>query len=239
LQERVLYDLGDARYRIGAAAVKDAPEKTIERWKAAIASYDGALKLSPKDADAKFNRDFVQRKLDALQNQQKNKPQDKPQPQDQKNDKGGKADKPSNGGKGDKANKDQNGSQGDKPDEGKDGKGGKPSSADQKGDQPGKPQPGKDGKNGSNSPPPATPNGSPSSNGEPQKPGDEKANGAPKAGQGQNGKPGTEAGQKAEPGSLSARDARALLGSLRGEERHVRFGNTTQPHSDDAPQKDW
>jgi Ca-activated chloride channel family protein len=224
LQERVLYDLGDARYRSGAATVKEAPEKTIERWKAAIASYEGALKLTPNDADAKFNRDFVKRKLAELENQQKNKPQDKPQQQNQKGDKG------------DKSNKDQNGNQGDS------GKDGKPSSADKNGAQSAKPQagkPGKDAKNGANPGQQAAPDSSPAANGQPQKPSDEKPNGDPRAAQGQNGKPGEQTGKDAAPGSLSARDARALLGSLRGDEQHVRFGNSTQQTGDDTPQKDW
>ena len=208
LQERVLYDLGDARYRVGSTTLKDAPEKTIERWKAAISSYEGALKLNPNDADAKFNRDFVKRKLAELQNkQQQKKPQDKPEPQNQKGDKG------------DKGQKDKPGDKGDT------GKGGKPSSADQKGDQAGKPQDGKDGKTGANSPPNGTPNSSPGANGQPQNPTAQKPTGDPRGAQGRNGKPGDQDGKDAEKGSLSARDARALLGSLRGEERHLRCGS--------------
>ena len=32
-------------------------------WKKAVASYESALKLNAKDADAIFNRDLVKRKL--------------------------------------------------------------------------------------------------------------------------------------------------------------------------------
>jgi Ca-activated chloride channel family protein len=223
LQERVLYDMGDARYRIGAATLKEAPEKTIERWKAAIDSYEGALKLTPNDADAIFNRDFVKRKLAELEQKQKDKPQDKPQPQNQKDGKG---------------DKDQKGAQGDKGDKGDKGKDGKSSSADQKGDQGGKPESGKNGKTASKSPQTA-PNGTPGANGQPQTPAGQKPTAGPGSAQGQNGTPGEQGDKDAAPGTLSARDARALLGSLRGDERHVRFGNSTQQGGDETPQKDW
>jgi Ca-activated chloride channel family protein len=236
LQERVLYDLGDARYRLGATTLKDAPEKTIERWKAAIDSYDGALKLTPNDADARFNRDFVKRKLAELENQQKNKPQEQPSKQNQKQ----------GGGQSDKNEKNKNGGsagQGQKGDSSNQGKDGTPKSSDQKGNQSAKPEDGKNGQAGDKP-------GKDAENGqaddkqdakgtEPTKPG---TNGPPQdkpgAMQGTGGKSGDQSGKDAAPGTLSAREARALLGSLRGDEQHVRFGNNTQ-HSDDTPQKDW
>ena len=47
-----------------------------------MASYDASLKLQPADTDAKFNRDLVQKKLDALKKQQQQK-QDEQKKQDQ------------------------------------------------------------------------------------------------------------------------------------------------------------
>jgi Ca-activated chloride channel family protein len=91
MQEDAYYDLGNARYRLGQATLtKDRPG-TIDVWKTAVASYDGALALQPKDADARFNRDLVARRLAALeeqerQNQQQKNQQQKNQP-DQKNQK--------------------------------------------------------------------------------------------------------------------------------------------------------
>jgi Ca-activated chloride channel family protein len=225
LQERVLYDLGDARYRLGATTLKDAPEKTIERWKAAISSYEGALKLTPNDADAKFNRDFVKRKLAELENKQKDKPQDKPQRQDQKGNQGDKGDASKSGSS---SNQAQKGNASGKPEEGTQGKSPSPS---QTGTDP--------GKAGASSAQRNKPSGSPGANGQPQNPTGDKSNGDPRSPHGQNGKPGDQPGKDATPGSLSASDARALLGSLRGEERHVRFGNSTPEHGDEPPQKDW
>jgi Ca-activated chloride channel family protein len=144
LQQRVFYDLGDARYRLGATTQKDAPTKTIERWKAAIAAYDGALSLAPKDADARFNRDFVKKKLAELEEQQKQQQQK----QQQKNQGG--------------ADKDQkDSSQGGNGQQGKDSN---RNPKDQKGNgsnQDGKDQKGNDQKTGQKTgqTPPQTPNG--------------------------------------------------------------------------------
>lgn len=63
LQNSAYYDLGNARYRAGQATLAKDRDATIATWKQAIAAYDGALALAPTDADAKFNRDFVARKL--------------------------------------------------------------------------------------------------------------------------------------------------------------------------------
>jgi Ca-activated chloride channel family protein len=255
LQERVLYDLGDTRYRLGAATVKDAPEKTIERWKGAIDSYEGALRLSPTDADAKFNRDFVKRKLAELEQKQKNEPPRAKPPQPDQN---GQANKGSQGNKGDKgdkgnrsegsdkANQSESGKQPDDHGQGDGAKSGPRSSADQdqsdqdkKGKETGKAPGAKAGETGSNSQPAAS-RGSEGTSGTPQESSNQKTNAAPQTGPGQKDKPGDEqSGKEAAPRGLSARDARALLQALRGEERHVRFGNSSEQRSDDAPQKDW
>ncbi len=76
LQQQSYYNIGNTQYRIGQKTAKSAPQDTIKQWQSAVEAYDGALKLKPDDADAKFNRDFVQKKLDELQKQQQ---------QDQKN----------------------------------------------------------------------------------------------------------------------------------------------------------
>jgi hypothetical protein len=51
------------------------------------------MALDPKDADARFNRDFVKRKLDALEQQPKPEPK-KDDPKDSKQDGDGSKDKP-------------------------------------------------------------------------------------------------------------------------------------------------
>jgi len=182
LQQRVLYNQGDVLYRAGESQKPEARDEIIAKWKAAITAYDGAIALDGKDSDARFNRDFVKRKLAALE--QKKPPEPPPPPKSDDNKK--KDDK----------------SQGDKKQDDK--KSG--------------------GSSGGNQP-------KPGDSGPQKKPSDTK-------GQGHTQGPGEEKGSGA-PG-LSPKDARALLGSLRGEERHgVSHGTAQAVPTDDTPRKDW
>jgi tetratricopeptide (TPR) repeat protein len=65
-QEDAYYNLGNARYRAGQQLEKSAPQEAIQNWTEAVKAYDTALQLRADDADSKFNRDFVNRKIDAL-----------------------------------------------------------------------------------------------------------------------------------------------------------------------------
>lgn len=87
VQQQAYYDLGNTQYRLGQKTEKSAPQETIKTWQGAVQSYDAALKLKPDDADAKFNRDFVQKKLDQLQKQQPQQQKQDQQKQDQQNQK--------------------------------------------------------------------------------------------------------------------------------------------------------
>lgn len=80
-QADAYYDLGNTQYRLGEASLKTQREATIESWKKALRAYDGTLALSKEDGDAKFNRDFVSKKLAALEEQKKRDEQSKPSPQ--------------------------------------------------------------------------------------------------------------------------------------------------------------
>ncbi|MCB1229504.1 MAG: VWA domain-containing protein [Verrucomicrobiae bacterium] len=88
LQQRSYYNLGNARYRLGQESLQQDPKSTIAKWEEAVKSYDDALALNPGDEDAKFNREFVQKKLEELkeqqqQSQQNQSSQDQKQNQDQ------------------------------------------------------------------------------------------------------------------------------------------------------------
>lgn len=86
VQQQAYYNIGNTQYRIGQKTEKSAPQDTIKTWQGAVQSYDAALKLNPGDADAKYNKDFVQKKLDELQKQQQNqKNQQQQQNQQDKN----------------------------------------------------------------------------------------------------------------------------------------------------------
>jgi Ca-activated chloride channel family protein len=84
-QEDTYYDLANTLYREGQKTAQTNPQETIQTWTHAIKTYDAALQLRPDDADSKFNRDLVNRKLEALkkaQSQQKQSSQShQPKPQ--------------------------------------------------------------------------------------------------------------------------------------------------------------
>jgi len=82
-QEDAYYDLGNTLYRTGQKTQSANPQQTMQAWEQAVKTYDAALQLRANDADTKFNRDLVQKKLDELKKQQQQQ-QDQKQKQDQK-----------------------------------------------------------------------------------------------------------------------------------------------------------
>ncbi len=99
LQERSYYNLGNAFYRVGEQQT-ELPKKT-EAWEQAVKQFEGALKLNPQDADAKFNLDLVKTNL------QKLKPPPPPESQDQKSDQNDKDKEKKEGENKDQPNSDQ------------------------------------------------------------------------------------------------------------------------------------
>jgi Ca-activated chloride channel homolog len=80
VQEDAYYNLGNALYRTGQKTEQTDPQETLRKWTQALKAYETALQLRADDADSKYNRDLVKRKVDALQqkqdpNQQQNKGQ--------------------------------------------------------------------------------------------------------------------------------------------------------------------
>lgn len=82
LQQRALYNLGNTSYRLGQAQ----PAQAQQLWQRAVKSYETALALDPNDADAKFNHDFVKKKLEELKQQQQQQKQDQKNQNDKKQD---------------------------------------------------------------------------------------------------------------------------------------------------------
>jgi Ca-activated chloride channel homolog len=82
LQQRAYYNLGNACYRQGEAEQAQAQQL----WQRAVKSYESALALDPKDADAKFNLDFVKKKLEELEKKKQEQQQQQQDKQDQKQD---------------------------------------------------------------------------------------------------------------------------------------------------------
>ena len=91
LQEQSFYNLGNAQFRLGEQTRETKPPQTMQAWQQAIDAYDAALEVDPQDADARYNRDFVKRALEELQQeqeqQQQQEDQQKNQDQQQQQDK--------------------------------------------------------------------------------------------------------------------------------------------------------
>ena len=75
LQELAYYNHGNSLFRIGEQA-QDSKQKT-DAWEKAIHDYELSLRLDAQDGDAKFNLEFVKKKLEELKQQQQQKDQQK------------------------------------------------------------------------------------------------------------------------------------------------------------------
>jgi len=79
-QQDAYYNLGNTLYRTGQKTAQSAPQQTLDTWAKAVKAYDTALELRADDADSKFNRDFVKRKINELKQQQQNNQSNQNQP---------------------------------------------------------------------------------------------------------------------------------------------------------------
>lgn len=220
LAQSAFYNLGNAQFQAGDAASQ--PQEKREAWESAINFYNTALQLRPDDADAKHNREFVQRKLEELK-QQQDKQQSKDN-QDQKPDD-----------KKDDQNKDQQKKDEQKQDKsGQDQKQGDKKSEEQKKSDEQKKQPSDGSKPDEQKPQPQP--------GEQKQPEQKKP--SEQAGQQKNGQKGEQgdkdAAQAAALGQMTAQQAMQLLDSQRSEERALIFlpTNATQ-RANNRIYKNW
>lgn len=87
---RVAYNVGNTSFRKGQALEQTEPQKALQLYAEALASYRRALGLAPDDEDTKFNHELVTQRIEELkkrleeqkQNQDQQK-QDQQQNQDQ------------------------------------------------------------------------------------------------------------------------------------------------------------
>jgi Ca-activated chloride channel family protein len=147
LQQRSYYNLGNSLYRTGQGSLEKDPEATMKTWEESLKAYQDALALNSTDEDAQYNKGLVEKKIEALKQQQKK--------DDKKDDKDSKDSKDDKDKKSDKDQKDSKESEDGKgPKDDKDSKDGKESkegedSKDQKDAQDGKdPKDAKDPKDG-------------------------------------------------------------------------------------------
>lgn len=75
LQESAYYNRGNSHFWLGEQSADAAQRKA--NWEKALKDFEFSMKLNPQDADAKFNHEFVKKRLEELKQQQQQ--QDKSQ----------------------------------------------------------------------------------------------------------------------------------------------------------------
>jgi Ca-activated chloride channel family protein len=82
---KTAYNIGNAEYRLAAAAEAEKPHDALKGYAAALVAYRRAIVANPADQDAKFNYEYVTKKIDdlkkKLEEQQKQQQQQKDQQQ--------------------------------------------------------------------------------------------------------------------------------------------------------------
>ncbi|MEP6549377.1 MAG: VWA domain-containing protein [Gammaproteobacteria bacterium] len=241
-QEDAYFNLGDSLYRTGQKTEVTSPDATLGHWTQAVKAYDSALQLHSDDVDAKFNRDLVNRKIEALKKKQAQQPQPKSgdnKSQDQQKQPHNDANaqqQPQPSGPQSK----QSGSQppqsahSQQPSPGQPGQAPKRKEAD-KNSPAGGPRPGSQASQGLQEDSGNPPSSQPSSAAGP----------APRQAE-----TGREPGRNAQsadnqrlPGQMSREEARELLNSMKSDERRLPAQplarNDAQNIQPDQPQKDW
>jgi len=234
-QEDAYYNLGNTLYRTGQKTEQSAPQQTMQTWTQAVKAYETALQLRPDDADSKFNRDFVKRKIEDLK-QKQNQPQNQNQPQ------GSQQGPPQN------SPQQPNGGQ---PPPGQQPPGQQPPGQQPPGQQPPGQQPPGQQPPGRQPPGQQPPGQQPPGQQPPgqqppgQQPPGQQPSGQPNPGNGQPGE-GSGGDDRADaqrlPGEMSAEEARELLDSQKGEERHALGLPVARKERDAPPEKpvrDW
>jgi Ca-activated chloride channel homolog len=217
-QQDAYYNLGNTLYRAGQRTEQSSAQETLQKWNDAVKAYDTALQLRADDADAKFNRDFVKRKIDAL-NQQQNQNQNKNQ--NQQSNQNQNQNQQQNKGSGQPQPQPPNPQQNAKNNDPKQGQGQPPQGQPPQGQPPSQPNAGaskgdQPPQNASQAPP--QPN-----SGEPQD-----SDAAARA-----------ADNQRQSGQMSREEARELLDSVKGDERHSLGAPIAQSNAVDPPEKPY
>jgi Ca-activated chloride channel homolog len=216
LQQDTYYNLGNTQYREGQKMEKASPQQTIQTWQQAIQSYEAALQLKTDDADARYNRDLVKKKLEQLQQQEQQKQQQaKNSKEQQHKDQKNQDQKDQNQANQNQKNEDQKNQ----------------NQQQQAGNQPQQPKPdaGKDQQDqqakAGQKPQPSTPNGQDHANTEPKKDGPEES-----------------AESQRVPGQMTREEAKSLLDSVKNDEHRLPatpLARNEYKDDDQPPLKDW
>jgi len=79
----IAYNVGNAKYRLGAATAESDPQKALSLYAEALAAYRRAMGANPDDVDAKFNHELVEKKLAELKKKLEEQKQQQEQNQEQ------------------------------------------------------------------------------------------------------------------------------------------------------------
>jgi Ca-activated chloride channel family protein len=248
-QEDAYYNLGNTLYREGQKTERGDTAETIKTWTQAVKVYDAALQLQANDADTKFNRDLVNRKLEALKKQQQNQSKQDQSKQDQSKQDQSKQDRSADGQS--KQNPSKQPSQAQNSPKSQPGGQSKPQAG---GGPPSKDDASQANRQGSPAQNPPEPSGQGSQPGQQAKQrsaGEQPADGSQDKGAqpradhepGARGESLAQAEDQRQPGGMSRQEARELLDSAKDEEKHAQgapvarnSGNVSEP---DEPLKDW
>ena len=83
LQQNAFYNLGNTHYRMGEDQLETNPEETIKLWNRGLKNYENALNLDTNDEDAKFNYDYLKKRLQELMSQQQQEQEQQQQQQEE------------------------------------------------------------------------------------------------------------------------------------------------------------
>lgn len=82
LRQKAHYNTGNAFYKFGIGQEEENLDLAIVSLEKSLAQYDSALKIDPKDVDARYNQEYVSGELERLRKRKKQSPQ--PQKQEKK-----------------------------------------------------------------------------------------------------------------------------------------------------------
>ncbi len=240
LHAKAEYNLGNTLFKRGAELKEKEPK--IQEWKNALQHYDQALKVEPKNADAKYNRDLLAKMLEEQEKQEQQKKDDQKK-DDKKQDKKDKQDKDKKDSKDGETKDQERGDKGDQKDEqkqdGKDGEEKKDSKEEQgkdgekKDGQKGGPKD-QQGKDGDQSPPESA---------EPKEKKEGELKEAPQFDK--DSKEAKDAAEQAESeaaaleGRMTERQAKSLLDSLKAEDAKVHLLDPREQKQRGRVTRDW
>jgi len=97
LESKAYYNLGNSKYRQGRLKENTSLGEAISLYREALEYYKQALDKNPKDVNAKYNHEFVERKIKELLDKQKQQQQEQSSDQQEKQDQEGQSEKDDKG----------------------------------------------------------------------------------------------------------------------------------------------